>query len=176
MNDNAWIIDPGDIDKIIGTLPRGCSVKGAFITHYHFDHIYGLNDLIDLYPDLCVFATEIIATGLYSDKVNLSFYHDQSFVYTGNNIRFLNDNEIVELDCENKIVAIDTSGHNESCLSFILNGYLFTGDSYIPNTKLVTNLPRSNKETALKSLGRILKLIKKDTIICPGHGDLTTND
>lgn len=174
-NDNAWVIDPGDINKIIRALPEECSIKGAFITHYHFDHIYGLNDLIELYPDLCVFATEIIATGLYSDKVNLSFYHNQSFVYKGRNLRFLTDNETVELDCDNKIKAMDTSGHNESCLSFMLNHYLFTGDAYIPNTKLVTNLPRSNKEMAYKSLERIKGVVKKNTIVCPGHGDMIEN-
>lgn len=83
LNDNAWIIDPGDIDKIVEILPKKCSVKGVFITHYHFDHIYGLNSLTYLFPGLVVFATEIIATGLYSDKMNLSYYHNQSFVYQG---------------------------------------------------------------------------------------------
>lgn len=175
LNDNAWIIDPGDIKKIIRALPEKCSIKGVFITHYHFDHIYGLNDLIDLYPDLCVFATGIIATGLYSAKINLSFYHNQSFVFKGRSVKILNDNEIVKLDCENQIIAIDTSGHNESCLSFILNNYLFTGDAYIPNTKLVTNLPRSNKEMAYKSLERIKGMVKKNTIVCPGHGDMIEN-
>ena len=152
-----------------------CSVKGVFITHYHFDHIYGLNSLTYLFPGLVVFATEIIATGLYSDKMNLSYYHNQSFVYQGKNLIFLSDNEVVDLDNGNKIVAIDTSGHNESCLSFMLNNYLFTGDSYIPNVKLVTNLPRSNKEKAKKSLERILGLIKDDTIVCPGHGAIIKN-
>lgn len=88
-NDNAWIIDPGDIDKIVEILPKKCSVKGVFITHYHFDHIYGLNSLTYLFPGLVVFATEIIATGLYSDKMNLSYYHNQSFVYQGKNLFFL---------------------------------------------------------------------------------------
>ena len=175
LNDNAWIIDPGDIDKIVEILPKKCSVKGVFITHYHFDHIYGLNSLTYLFPGLVVFATEIIATGLYSDKMNLSYYHNQSFVYQGKNLIFLSDNEVVDLDNGNKIVAIDTSGHNESCLSFMLNNYLFTGDSYIPNVKLVTNLPRSNKEKAKKSLERILGLIKDDTIVCPGHGAIIKN-
>lgn len=175
LNDNAWIIDPGDIDKIVEILPKKCSVKGVFITHYHFDHIYGLNSLTYLFLGLVVFATEIIATGLYSDKMNLSYYHNQSFVYQGKNLIFLSDNEVVDLDNGNKIVAIDTSGHNESCLSFMLNNYLFTGDSYIPNVKLVTNLPRSNKEKAKKSLERILGLIKDDTIVCPGHGAIIKN-
>ncbi|MCB6651666.1 MBL fold metallo-hydrolase, partial [Bacteroides salyersiae] len=55
------------------------------------------------------------------------------------------------------------------------SNYLFTGDSYIPNVKLVTNLPRSNKEKAKKSLERILGLIKDDTIVCPGHGAIIKN-
>lgn len=52
----------------------------------------------------------------------------------------------MEINCCN-----DTSGHNESCLSFMLNNYLFTGDLLTFNVKLVTNLPRSNKAKIIRT-------------------------
>ena len=48
--------------------------------------------------------------------------------------------------------AIATPGHNPSCLCFEVGEYLFTGDSYIPGTKVVTNLPGGNKELAKESI------------------------
>ena len=61
-----------------------------------------------------------------------------------------------------------TPGHNPSCLSFVVGDYLFTGDSYIPGTKVVTNLPWANKLEALQSEA-LLRQWEDRKIICPGH-------
>ena len=45
---------------------------------------------------------------------------------------------------------------------------LFTGDSYIPGIKTVTNLPASNKEQARISEEKI-KSLSDDKLIYPGH-------
>ena len=43
------IIDPGDdVDKIINKI-NDREVVGVIITHYHFDHIGALNDIVDRY-------------------------------------------------------------------------------------------------------------------------------
>ena len=65
-----------------------------------------------------------------------------------------------------KVIA--TPGHNPSCLTFQIGDYLFTGDSYIPDVKVVTNLPGGNKKQAQESLSMILKLVEGKNI-CPGH-------
>jgi len=42
----VWVIDPGDTDQIIEWLDKNDKIlKGMLITHSHFDHIYGINDL-----------------------------------------------------------------------------------------------------------------------------------
>ena len=40
-----WLIDVGDIDKIEQLIGVDACVRGVFITHAHYDHIYGLNKL-----------------------------------------------------------------------------------------------------------------------------------
>lgn len=62
----------------------------------------------------------------------------------------------------------ETPGHNGSCLTYEVNEFLFTGDSYIPGIKVVTNLPGGNKELAAQSLKRILELAY-GKVLCPGH-------
>ena len=51
MNSNyriCFLIDCGDSDPIIDNINRrNLSLKGVFITHSHFDHIYGLNSVVE---------------------------------------------------------------------------------------------------------------------------------
>ena len=58
-----------------------------------------------------------------------------------------------------------------SSLSFRIDNLLFTGDSYLPDYKLISSFPNSDKLDAENSLLR-LKLLSKGYDICPGHGDI----
>ena len=40
----VWLVDIGDFGKVKKLLTPSNDVKGCFITHSHFDHIYGLNE------------------------------------------------------------------------------------------------------------------------------------
>ena len=56
-------------------------------------------------------------------------------------------------------------------MSYYTDEIVFTGDSYIPNIKVVTTLPKSNQQEAKVSLDRILKLSKTRDVY-PGHGEV----
>jgi hydroxyacylglutathione hydrolase len=51
--------------------------------------------------------------------------------------------------------------------------YLFSGDSYIPNVQVVTKLKGGDRDANKKSLQKIKGSISENTIICPGHGEMT---
>ena len=168
----AWLIDIGDFDKIMFELPDNVEIVGVFITHYHHDHIFGINDLIQAFPHCNVYISENGIEGLYSDKVNLSYYNDDSIIFKGSDVTILKDEERVLLFDDCFLQAIYTPGHNWSCITFKVNSYLFTGDSFIPNTKVVTKLKGGNVDESKKSLIKIRNLISEDTMICPGHGEM----
>lgn len=174
LNDNfddVWIIDCGDIDKILSTLNHNQYVKGVFLTHSHFDHIYGLNDLISVFPKCCVYTTIEGRNALYSDKLNFSKYHENSFVFKYDKVRIV-DFEKFDL-FDNCIMSIfNTPGHDPSCLTFLVEDYLFTGDAYIPNVKTITNLRGGNKLQANNSINIIEGLMLNAKYLCPGHGDI----
>lgn len=45
-----WVVDPGDANPVIERLDAlGAQLTGILVTHHHFDHIGGLNDLIERY-------------------------------------------------------------------------------------------------------------------------------
>ena len=163
-----YLIDIGDFNAAQSLLPKEANVKGVFITHGHHDHILGLNKIKEAYPDCMVYASEECAQMLKSSKANLSLYLQMPFEYT-DEVRVLRNGEQVELIDGIVLTAIKTPGHNPSCLCFMVDDYLFTGDSYIPGVKVVTNLPGGSKRQAQESIEKILELAKS-RIICPGHG------
>ena len=80
----------------------------------------------------------------------------------------MNDGDDIELSDDIKAKVVATPGHHPSCLTFIIGDDIFTGDSYIPGVKVVTNLPKGNKKQAEESIEKILSLSEGKTIY-PGH-------
>ena len=87
VGDGIWLVDAGDVGKLEGmALECVKTVKGVFVTHSHFDHIYGLNGLLERFPDMVVYASAYGKEGLYSDRLNFSRYHESPFVFQGRNV------------------------------------------------------------------------------------------
>lgn len=166
----AWLVDIGDVIPVVSFLKeKGMMVKGVFLTHAHFDHIYGLPALVDHYPDCKVYVTEYAKIALASDKLNLSRYHECPIKYERNNVEVVHEWEKMKLyEGESDIQFYDTPGHDPGCLTLVLGDYIFTGDAYIPGVKVVTNLPKGDKALAEFSLKRIIRLAE-GRIVLPGH-------
>lgn len=161
--DDNILVDSGDI------IPVHKNVTTILLTHCHYDHIYGLNNLIESNPHIKIFTNESGREMLLNCRKNLSFYHESPFVLSDHSrIVTVKDGEEVDLGNGEKAKAVFTPGHNPSCITWIVGDNLFTGDSYIPGIKTVTNLPGGNRLQARESL----ELIKKLSIghnVYPGH-------
>lgn len=165
----CWLIDIGDYSKVADALPQGVEVRGVFLTHTHFDHTYGINTLHKAYPDCRVFTAVYGKIALYDEKKNFSKYHEAPFVYEGENVTILKEGEKVELYPGVFIRTYETPGHCPSCLTYVLDNWIFTGDAYIPGVKVVTKLPGGDRTIAKQSLERI-KRLREGRIVCAGHG------
>lgn len=173
---SVWLIDCGDADKIIETIDsNGWLLKGVCLTHVHYDHIYGLNDLRDRYGEFTVYTNRNGKENLLNPRYNFSKFHESEFIYQGKDIQLINNGDDIKLFDNTNVKAVETPGHDWSCLTFKIGDFLFTGDSYIPNLKTVTSFPKSNKVEAKRSEQIILSLCNEQTIICPGHGPITEN-
>lgn len=168
---DVWLVDVGDTENVLNILPLGSVVRGVFLTHSHFDHIYGINELHQAFPDCMVYTSEYGAMALYSAKKNFSFYHECPIVYEAKQITILKEGDSVILYPLIKLRVYYTPGHCPSCLTYVLDNWVFTGDSYIPDVMVVTKLPKGDRLMAKQSVERILHF-SRDLIICPGHGNI----
>lgn len=167
----AYLVDVGDLVPVMNTA---LDIKGVFITHGHHDHLYGINSLMRYFPNCKIYTAETGVWALRSGKRNLSAYSEDEIVeYYGDNIQILHNGDYMELFPNIGLNIYETFGHDDNCLTYRVGNYLFTGDSYIPGVKVVYKLPRGNKQQALQSQKFILSLCNSETVICPGHGEMT---
>lgn len=165
---DCWLVDCGDVEKVI---EQGWNVKGVLLTHAHCDHIYGLNKLLEVFPSSKIYTNAAGIEGLLNPKVNFSRYHEDvdDFVLSKpENVVLVEEGSTISLSYEMSYDVIETPGHEPSCICYLNNECIFTGDAHIPGIKVVTSFPRSNKEQAGVSELRI-KEIAQGKLIYPGH-------
>lgn len=166
-NGASWVVDCGDVDQLL-PLING-HLRGVMITHSHFDHIYGLNSLLALFPNIRILTNAAGREGLLSDKLNFSRYHENPFVLDiPESIALVDDQDCVEIFDGVSVQAIYTPGHSPCSVTWKVGDALFTGDSYIPGVKTVTNFPHSDRQLAKESRERI-KLMAEHCEVYPGH-------
>lgn len=174
--DDVYIIDPGDSSVILNWLISNKKVlSGILLTHAHYDHMYGLNDLLDEFPDATLYVSPLSFDGLFCVRLNTSLYHDQPFVlnncYT-HNIKFLNEGFNFILWDKHKLFVAYTPGHTKDCVSFQIDNLLFSGDSLIPGKKVFSRKKMSDSKAIVNSIKKIYSLFDliDKIILLPGHG------
>lgn len=174
-SDSVFVVDPGDSKPILDWIKKNNKfLNGIFITHSHFDHIYGINDLCDINPHLEIYTSKYSKEGLLSSKLNRSYYAEIPFVVTSGNINVVEEGDKILLFENIFANVIYSPGHNNDCMSFEITEYLFTGDALIPGIKIHTKSKNSDKIKAKESIVRIINQFDNKTQICPGHGDISS--
>lgn len=170
----AFVVDPGaDTESFVNSFEEeGYSLKGILLTHGHFDHIGGVEALVEKY------ACPIYASGserglLLDPKVNLS-------TSTRNHISIqefiaLSDGQEFEV-AGIALKGITTPGHTAGGICYYAeqNGVLFSGDTLFAESIGRTDLPTGEYETLIVSIKEKLYSLPEDTIVYPGHMEETT--
>jgi len=78
------------------------------------------------------------------------------------------DNEIINID-NLKIKSLYTPGHTSDSYSFLLDNYLFTGDTLLINGTGRTDFQNGSSKDAYNSLFNNLLKLPEETLVYPGH-------
>lgn len=122
-----WIVDCGDVPPLVDMISAigGMSflLKGVLLTHVHYDHIYGLPRLKELFPEVRVYTNEAGCIALGDEKLNYSKYHYDPIVYESGNIVVCEEGDEIELFDGVTAKVHETPGHSDSCLTYEIGNY-----------------------------------------------------
>ena len=172
--ENIWIVDPGDVQPIINWIDRNGkkTVSGILLTHAHFDHIYGVNDILNLYPQCIVYTANEYGKELLGDaKKNSSRYSELGPITIKElaQVSFFKSEMTLWKDVLMKVYI--TPGHSDDSVCLQIDNMLFTGDTLIKDVRTVTKLKGGSVEK-LKETIRLLSSLKgKGLTIHAGHED-----
>jgi hydroxyacylglutathione hydrolase len=167
------IIDPGEIisEKLLNLLTlKKNSEFSVFLTHKHYDHIYGLKALCSSYK-VKVFLNEKCFENINNSKKNLSEFLDMEKINNNlpSSVYLVHDHEEVFLH-KLKFVFYFTPGHSEGGICFGVDKYFFSGDT-VMQYKVPTNLPGGSKVELNKTKMKLKTILPNYDWILPGHGD-----
>lgn len=167
--DGVWLVDCGDVEVVFERIGER-TIEGVLLTHTHSDHIYGLEALVERFPNVKIYTNAYGVEALKSPKLNISSYHSEypDIVFgRPENICVVGDGDTIDVLGES-VTVYETVGHDPSCLCYRIGNRFFTGDACIPGVKVFTGFPYSNREQARQSVERILQL-SENCLIMPGH-------
>ena len=146
----AVIIDPviENVDnyiKILGELDL--KLVKVIDTHIHADHVTGATKL-----KKATNCTTLMGEHTPADAVEIK----------------VKDGEIIEID-NLKIKSLYTPGHTSDSYSFLLDNYLFSGDTLLINGTGRTDFQNGSSKDAYNSLFNNLLKLPEETLVYPGH-------
>ena len=146
----ALIIDPvlENVEDYINILKElNLKLVKVIDTHIHADHITGASKLKQVTN-----CTTIMGEHTPADTVEIK----------------VKDDEIINID-NLKIKSMYTPGHTSDSYSFLLDNYLFTGDTLLINGTGRTDFQNGSSKDAYNSLFNKLLKLPEETLVYPGH-------
>ena len=164
--DGKYVVDPGDdIGKLRREIPKP---EAILLTHGHFDHMLGA-EILQQESGAKVYLHETDA-GMLTDEY-LSAYNADA-------CRLGQPKSIVRSDYPEELFGfrvLHTPGHTPGCVCLYSEAekVLFSGDTLFRAGYGRYDLPGGDVNALVRSLNMLLEL-PGDTMVYPGHGEMTT--
>jgi len=188
----AALIDVGGpVDTLLNIIEQKILILKYFLcTHSHFDHIYGLPNMRDKFPEAKVVMHRLDYRDIFTRKEwaykNLG---DKfiNFLKENPDIKkvvdfdpyslkepdiYIGDNKILKLGNLN-IKSIHSPGHSPGSVCYHVDNVLFSGDVLFYRTVGRTDVQNSSRKDQIKSVRNLYTLFSDETKVYPGHGQFT---
>ena len=163
----------GNAQKIKEELSTlNAKLKYILLTHGHFDHVFALNELKELYPDAKAFLNK-------NDKPLIEHVATQCAHFGIGAIEepkideYVDENSALEF-ANIKIKPIHTPGHSKGSMCYLIENELFSGDTLFFEEIGRCDLFGGDFSEIEKSIREKIFTLDKNTIVHPGHGHDTT--
>lgn len=168
------VFDPADKGGYIydQLLAKGFEVAAIVLTHGHFDHIWGVEEL-KAKSGAKVYAYEGEKRLLENVDLNVSAQVGRPCAVCAD--VYVSDREMLTL-AGITFEVIATPGHTEGscCFYFKDDGFLISGDTLFEESVGRTDLATGSMSALVRSIRERLLPLPDDTRVFPGHGAPTT--
>ncbi len=166
------LIDPGGTSKQLLESIKGTRLKTVLLTHGHFDHIAGINTILDV-ADVPVLIHREDTDMLIDPRCNGSSMIGQTITAVEAS-GVLADGDTVRFG-ESSLDVIHTPGHTRGGISFVSEGsFVIAGDTLFKMSVGRWDLPGGDYGILMNTLHNIFSKMPDDTIVYPGHGNRTS--
>lgn len=163
----ALIIDPGsDFEKIKNFIyDNNLVVQAVLLTHGHFDHTFSCKKLQECGYKICIHCFDkTMCTDKYFSMADMCNVDFETFLPD-----YLIDKETDLVIGVFNIKIISTPGHSRGGLSYLIDNYLFSGDTLFFNGYGRTDFPGGSISQLTSSIKKLKNIIESGFILCPGH-------
>ena len=171
---SAIVFDPADKGEYIynGLKEKGFSVEAIFLTHGHFDHIWGVEALKEL-SGAKVYAYEEEKEVCENAKINVSAGAGRPCQIKAD-VYMKDGEEVTVAGMTCRLLA--TPGHTKGscCYYFETAKMLISGDTLFQESVGRTDLPTGSMSTLVRSIKEKLLPLPEDVKVYPGHGEATS--
>ena len=158
----ALILDPGYEPEIILSFleENHLTPEAIALTHGHFDHVGGVEKLMEAFPGLPVYLHEA------DTRLDGELSHGLRWTDT------YGEGDTLPLDSV-RFQVLHTPGHTPGSVCLRAGDVLLTGDTLFAGSCGRTDFPGGSWAQMMASLGRLVKL-EGNLQVLPGHGEPTT--
>ena len=171
----AIVIDPGDdIERVIAALDKHkLTVKQIAITHAHIDHVGGAMKLKKL-TGAPILLNENDSRLLRMLDIQAAWVGMKSPGAVSIDAILNSGDQVAAGSISGNV--IHTPGHTEGsvCIYFPAQQKLIAGDTLFAGSIGRTDLPGGSMEKIMRSLHQDVLSLPDETLVVPGHGELTT--
>ena len=165
----AIAIDTGaefeKINKFINE--NSLKLKAILLTHGHFDHISACLNFQKL--GVPIYIHDKDADKCENNELNLSSNFSEEEIQTFKPNYIIKGKEQALQIGDFKILAIHTPGHSEGSCCFLIENYLFSGDTIFEHGYGRTDFYDGSSLKLRESIKKLLPYINEKFIICDGH-------
>ncbi len=111
VDSRVAVVDPGDAEPVVERLRgEGLSLASILLTHHHFDHQGGVEDLLALWPETLVVAPEDPRIGAAT-------------------LRVAEGDRVSVPGIDSQLRVLKVPGHTSTHIAYLADGTLFCGDT-----------------------------------------------
>lgn len=162
--DDCIVVDPGDEPERIRRAMNGKRLAAILLTHGHFDHIGGVDGLMEEGTELLIHHAD--APMLRDMQLNVSWMAGEP-VICREATRTVEEGDVLQL-AGMEIRVLHTPGHTAGGACYIVGSWLLTGDTMFEYGYGRTDLPTGSEAQLVQSLRRLMPMRQQYTV-CGGH-------